>query len=53
MKLTITNDDGEVFVIATNVRRDERIGKWVATDEEGDEVTVDGMLREGAFWAEG
>lgn len=53
MKLTITNDDGEVFVIATDIHRDDRIGKYVATDNEGYEVTVDSLLREGLYWATG
>ena len=49
MKLTISNDQGEVYAVATVVSIGEE-GPIRVTDDEGDEVRLDTLIREAAIW---
>ena len=50
MKLTITNDDGEVYAVARDARRDPRTGRWTVTDEEGETTMLDTLMQDGEAW---
>ncbi len=51
MKITITNDEGEVYAILTDVHLDTRIGRYVGTDDEGEVTLISGALFDASIWS--
>lgn len=51
MMIIIANDDGEVYTRATNVHLDTR-GRWVASDDEGDETLLTTLVEGAQHWEE-
>jgi hypothetical protein len=49
MRITITNDEGDVFAILRNVQLASS-GQSRAIDEEGEEVRIDSVLDDAAIW---
>jgi hypothetical protein len=49
VRITISNDEGEVYAIAT-VTRAVQGAAVIVTDDGGDEVTLDTLVRDAAIW---
>jgi len=50
LKVTISNEDGEVYVTAKVLMYSKSLRQWILEDEEGDQPTATELLADAARW---
>ena len=50
MRITITDDEGEVYATLRDVNKDGPGQHWVGTDDDGDDTLVTGVLEDATNW---